>query len=210
MRSLAVGGNSRSVGKTSLVASIIAATPEAEWTAVKLTLFGHGICTRSGTPCSCAVNDPACPYEISVEDGLVPTTDTARMLAAGAADVLWIRVAMGRLGAAMPAILQSLRDRRHVLFESNSIVEHLRPNAYLSVLHFDTRDCKASAARLAASADAFVVSPSERRLPDWPGFDPGVLRRKPVFDAEPPSYCTPEIVRFVRRRVLQDERIDTH
>lgn len=209
MRSLAIGGNSRSVGKTSLVASIITATREADWTAVKLTLFGHGICTNSGTPCSCAVNDPSCPYEISVEDGRIPTTDTARMLAAGASQVLWVRVAMGQLGTAMPAILRSLRGRRHVLFESNSIVEHFRPNAYLSVLHFDTRDCKASASRLAGLADAFVVSPSERKLPDWPGFNLDVLRRKPVFDAEPPSYCTPEIVRFVHRQVLLPVRRET-
>ena len=149
MNTLAIGGNSRSVGKTSLAVSIIGATLEADWTAVKLTQFGHGICSKSGAPCSCAVTNPACPYEITVEDGLIPTTDTARMLAAGASEVLWVRVALGQLPMAMPAIRQRLAGRRNVLFESNSIVEHMRPDAYLSVLRFDTPDCKESAGRLA-------------------------------------------------------------
>lgn len=209
MNTLAIGGNSRSVGKTSLAVSIIGATREADWTAVKLTLFGHGICSRSGDPCSCAVTNPACPYEISVEDGLIRTTDTARMLAAGAAEVLWVRVAMGQLPIALPAIRQRLAGKRHVLFESNSIVEHLRPDAYLSVLRFDTPDCKESAGRLAPAADAFVLAPSKLQVPAWADFDPEILKSKPAFKAGPPSYCTSEIIEFVRRRVLRASRSDS-
>lgn len=207
MRVLAIGGNSRSVGKTSLAASIIHATREAGWTAIKLTLFGHGICSRSGSPCSCAVADPLCPYDISVETGDQPTTDTARLLAAGASEVLWVRVAMGHLATALPALEARLAGRRHVLFESNSIVGHLRPDAYLSVLQFDIPDCKASAARLAHRADAFVLPPSEAGRPAWTGFDTRILDAKPVFRAGPPSYCSAEIVDLVRRRVLQNSSI---
>ncbi len=208
MNTLAIGGNSRSVGKTSLAVSIIGATREVEWTAVKLTQFGHGICSSSGEACSCAVTNPACPYEISVEDGRVPTTDTARMLAAGAAQVLWVRVALGQLPVAMPAIRQRLAGKRHVLFESNSIVEHLRPHAYLSVLRFDTPDCKESAGRLAPEADAFVLAPSQLEVPAWAGFDAEIVRQKPTFKAQPPSYCTPEIIEFVRHRVIRSGEFD--
>ena len=209
MNTLAIGGNSRSVGKTSLAVSIISATREVGWTAIKLTQFGHGICSRSGAPCSCAVTDPSCPYEISVEDGQVPTTDTARMLAAGAREVLWVRVALGQLQLAIPAVQACLAGRRHVLFESNSIVDHWRPDAYLSVLGFDTADCKESARRLACEADAFVLGPSERSAPDWPGFDPSVLSRKPVFRAEPPSYCNRQILEFIRQKVLKADTAQT-
>ena len=131
MKSVVIGGNSRNIGKTGLAVSIIAATRHLGWTAVKVTQFGHGICSRSGSPCGCAVSSPECPYEISVEDGLLPSTDTARMLSAGASEVLWIRVALGQLREAMPAIRHRLQGRGHVLLESNSILDHWRPDAFL-------------------------------------------------------------------------------
>jgi len=38
-----VGGHSRNVGKTSVVAGLIAALQELDWTAVKITQYGHGV-----------------------------------------------------------------------------------------------------------------------------------------------------------------------
>ncbi len=196
-----IGGNSREVGKTSLAVSLIAATPERGWTAVKLTQFGHGICSRDGTPCGCAVTSPSCPYEVSEETGAVPGTDTARMLEAGAREVLWVRVAMGALPSAIPAISAALAGRSHVLFESNSIVGHIAPDAYLSVLRLDLSDCKRSAARLARSAHAFVVAGGHGLRPGWAGFDESLLARRPVFEVRPPDYCPAELVTFVERRL---------
>ena len=198
---LAIGGNSRNVGKTSLAVSIIGATREARWTALK-------VCSTSGEPCSCAVSDPSCPFDISVEDGLDQATDTGRMLEAGASEVLWVRVAQGQLPLAIPAIRRRLEGRVHVLFESNSIVEFLRPQTYLSVLQFDSPDCKASARRLAPRADAFVVAPANSDGPAWDGFDARVLEEKPKFAARPPSYCTPEILDFVKTRMTATGGID--
>ena len=204
MKSVVIGGNSRNIGKTGLAVSIIAATRHLGWTAVKVTQFGHGICSRSGSPCGCAVSSPECPYEISVEDGLLPSTDTARMLSAGASEVLWIRVALGQLRAAMPAIRHRLQGRGHVLLESNSILDHWRPDAFLSVLQCDVDDCKASAARVAPSADAFVLPPARRTTPEWEEFDQDLLNSKPIFRVAPPTYCTPEIVEFIRGRMVGD------
>lgn len=201
MKSLVIGGNSRNVGKTGLAVSLITATRDLGWTAVKVTQFGHGVCSRSGGPCGCAVATPSCPYEISVEDGQIASTDTARMLAAGADEVLWVRVALGQLAQAMPAVWERLAGKQKVLFESNSIMDHWRPDAYLSVLQCDVDDCKASAARVASTADAFVLPPSERKEPEWDGFDWSLLDERPIFSVEPPSYCSPEIVEFVRRRM---------
>ena len=45
MAIVVIGGHSRSVGKTSVVAGLIAALPELNWTALKITQFGHGICS---------------------------------------------------------------------------------------------------------------------------------------------------------------------
>ncbi len=203
MRSVVIGGNSRNIGKTGLAVSIISATRHLGWTAVKVTQFGHGICSRSGGPCGCAVSTPDCPYDISVEDGVIPSTDTARMLLAGAAEVLWVRVALGQLKQAVPAMRHRLHGREYVLLESNSVLDHWRPDAFMSVLQCDVDDCKASAARVAPSADAFVLPPSERTVPEWEDFDPELLNSKPVFRVAPPTYCTPEIVEFIRGRILR-------
>lgn len=201
MKTVAIGGNSRSVGKTSLAARIISATQHLGWTAVKITQFGHGICSRNGEPCGCATSDPLCPYEITIEDGTIPSTDTARMLAAGAREVLWVRTALGNLESALAEMRQRLAGREHVLFESNSIVEHWRPNVYLSVLDCSLRDCKASALRLAGFADAFVLSGPDDRTPLWEGFDADWIGRKPVFSVTPPEYCTPELLDFAREHL---------
>lgn len=201
MSTVVIGGNSREVGKTSLATSLIAATRERGWTAIKLTRFGHGICSRDGSPCGCAVTDPMCPFEISHETGAVAGTDTARMLEAGAREVLWVRVAMGQLATALPAIREAVAGRSNVLFESNSIVEHIPPDVYLSVLRLDVQDCKRSASRLAGRADAFVVSGGRGVRPAWAGFDASLLSERPVFDVRPPAYCSGSLVRFVTRRL---------
>lgn len=210
MKSVVIGGNSREVGKTSLAASLIAATRDLQWTAVKLTQFGHGICSRDGTPCDCAVENPLCPYEITAETGEPADTDSARMLAAGAANALWVRVAMGQLPVAMPAIREALSEAGNVLFESNSIVDHLPPDVYLSVLNLDIADCKQSAARLATAADAFVLTGNRSSPESWEGFEPSLLRSTPVFEARPPTYCTAEIVSFVRQHLLGAASKGTH
>ena len=57
MAIVVVGGHSRSVGKTSVVAGLVAAMPERAWTAVKITQYGHGICSADGAPCDCATDD---------------------------------------------------------------------------------------------------------------------------------------------------------
>ncbi|HYE26327.1 MAG TPA: hypothetical protein VEG32_14135, partial [Clostridia bacterium] len=57
MAVIVVGGHSRNVGKTSIVAGLIAATPEVRWTAMKITQYGHGICSADGAPCDCATPD---------------------------------------------------------------------------------------------------------------------------------------------------------
>lgn len=201
MSLVAIGGNSRNVGKTGLAVSLIEAMREYRWTAVKITQFGHGVCSRNGRPCGCAVEDPQCPYEITVEDGLVPSTDTARMLRAGAEEVLWVRVALGQLATAVPTLRGRLAGRSNVLIESNGIVAYWQPDVYLSVLQFDVSDCKASFRQLARRADAFVLPRSARREPAWPGFDPGLVDSTPGFEVESPAFCTPPLVDFVKARL---------
>ena len=157
MKLVVIGGHSRSVGKTAVAAGLIAATRERDWTALKLTQYGHGICSSSGEPCGCAVEDPECPYAISRETDPAGSTDTARLLRAGAREAYWVRAPMGRLGLVLPELERLLAGREHVLFESNSILEFWRPDLYVPVLRYDVEDFKESNRRFLDRADALVV-----------------------------------------------------
>ena len=92
MKLVVVGGHSRNIGKTSVAAAIIAATPHLDWTAFKLTQYGHGLCSDDGSDCECAPGDLAHPVAITREDDRSGRTDTSRFLAAGAAESYWVQI----------------------------------------------------------------------------------------------------------------------
>src|SRR5580692_9470883 len=102
MAIIVVGGHSRNIGKTSVVASLIARLPELHWTAFKITQYGHGFCTADGKPCQCQTAD-AC-VAVNLERDPASGTDSARFLAAGAARSFWVRTRIGMLGEAMPRV----------------------------------------------------------------------------------------------------------
>src|SRR5512135_199246 len=102
MAIVVIGGHSRSIGKTSLVAGLIAALPERHWTAVKITQYGHGICSADGSPCECATADHS--WAITEEHDRSGESDTSRFLVAGAARALWVRTRQGNLAEALPAL----------------------------------------------------------------------------------------------------------
>ena len=82
MAIVVIGGHSRSVGKTSVVAGLIAALREFDWTAVKITQYGHGVCSANGEACDCATADHS--WAISEERNRSGESDTSRFLVAGA------------------------------------------------------------------------------------------------------------------------------
>src|SRR5882762_5574599 len=90
MAIVVIGGHSRSVGKTSVVAGLIAALPELRWTALKITQYGHGICSANGEACDCATSDHS--WAISEERDRSGESDTSRFLVAGALRALWVRI----------------------------------------------------------------------------------------------------------------------
>src|SRR5690242_2133827 len=139
---VAVGGHSRNIGKTSIVSGLIRAIPEAEWTAVKITQYGHGVCSSEGETCQCQPATPEHPYALSQELDPWGRGDTCRFLAAGAQRSYWLRTAAGQLGNALPALNQILQSSRNVMVESNSIMQFFKPRLYLVVLDFATEDFK--------------------------------------------------------------------
>lgn len=194
MKIVVVGGQSRNVGKTSLACGIIAGLPERNWTALKITQFGHGFCARDGKECDCAAGSPEHPYALERELNAEGKTDTSRMLRAGAREVYWLRALEGRLADALPLASRRWTADANVLIESNSVFDCLDADVYLPVVDASVEDFKPSALRLLPRADALAVAGGEVD-------DPARGGGTPRFAIRPPEYCSPEIVEFVRDRL---------
>ena len=199
---LVVGGHSRSVGKTSVVAGLIAALPESRWTALKITQYGHGICSANGQACDCASDDHS--WAVSEERSHAGESDTSRFLIAGAVHSWWVRTEQGRLAEAMPRIRQILAGAGNVIIESNSILRFLKPDLYLTLLDPATADFKASAQSFMDRADAVLLHTADNAgIPAWERVSLKTVSKRPMFAIRPPDYVTPEIVEFVRGRLIQ-------
>ncbi len=201
MALVVVGGHSRSVGKTSVVAGLIAALPEMRWTAVKITQYGHGICSADGTPCDCATDNHS--WAITEERDRSGESDSSRFLAAGAEKSYWVRTRQGMLAEAMPALRQRLSG--NVIIESNSVMKFVKPDVYLTVLDYGTKDFKRSALEYLDRATAVLLRDGAE-LPGWDGVSLKLIRAKPEFRFRPPKYVTSEIVEFVRGRLSEVTR----
>jgi hypothetical protein len=197
MATIVVGGHSRSVGKTSVVAGLIAALPEMRWTAVKITQFGHGMCSVNGEACGCAIDQHT--WSISEEHDRSGQSDTSRFLLAGACRTLWVRTKQGMLAEAMPDLRRALAGAEHVIIESNSVMRFLRPDLYLTVLDPATADFKSSAREFLDRADAVLLH--QRSGQEWTDVSLRPLAGRPVFAMVAPQYVTPALAAFVRTKV---------
>lgn len=201
MAIIVIGGHSRSVGKTSVVAGLIAALPEFHWTALKITQYGHGICSANGQACDCATGDHS--WAITEERNRTGDSDTSRFLVAGAARVWWVRTEQGRLAEAMPVVREKLAQAENVIVESNSVLKFVRPDAYLTVLDPSTPDFKNSAREFLDRASAVILHEANGSTTAWKDISLKPVIDKPIFRITPPPYVTPEIVGFVRESVLR-------
>jgi hypothetical protein len=200
MAIVVIGGHSRSVGKTSVVAGLISALREYDWTAVKITQYGHGVCSANGTPCDCVTADHS--WAITEETERGGESDTSRFLVAGAVHALWVRTEQGRLAEAMPALRQRLEHSRHVIVESNSVLKFVRPDLYLTVLDPGTEDFKNSAREFLDRAGAVILHDSSTTGSAWQGVSLKPVAERPVFRITPPPYVTAEIIEFVRNSLV--------
>jgi len=196
-----IGGHSRSVGKTSVVAGLISALPDFGWTALKITQYGHGICSANGEACDCATADHA--WAVSEERNRDGESDTSRFLVAGAEHAWWVRTEQGRLAEAMPRVRQVLGGAQNAIIESNSVLQFLKPDLYLTVLDPQTADYKTSAQIFLDRADAVLLhSADNSKSLVWERVSLKPVANRPIFAIRPPQYVTPEVIQFVRERLI--------
>ena len=194
MAVVVVGGHSRNIGKTSVVAGIIASLPERHWTAIKITQFGHGVCSANGEPCDCETADHT--IAISEERNRTSGTDSSRYLAAGAAKSFWVRTRQGQLADAMPRVRKLIASTENVIIESNSVLRFLRPTLSVTVLDPSVSDFKASALRYLDRVDA-VLLPSASTPLAWEAVSLKLIAGKPQFHFAAPDYCPTDFLAFV-------------
>lgn len=195
-----IGGHSRSVGKTSVVSGLISALPDFNWTALKITQYGHGICSANGEACDCATDDHA--WAVTEERDRAGESDTSRFLVAGARHAWWVRTEQGRLAEAMPRVRQILAGAQHAIIESNSVLRFLKPDLYLTVLDPHTADFKASAQLFLDRANAVLLhSAEDSNGPAWERISLKPVINRPIFSIRPPQYVTPEVTHFVREHL---------
>jgi hypothetical protein len=198
MSLLVVGGHSRNVGKTSVVAGLITALRELDWTALKITQYGHGICSANGKACYCATADHM--WAVTEERDRSGDSDTSRFLVAGAANSWWVRTQQGHLDEAMPRVNQILARAKNTIIESNSVLGFVKPDLYLTVLDPSTKDFKTSAEKFLDRADAVIVQ-NPASSPAWERISIKAVADRPTFAIYPPEYVTPEVVNFVREHL---------
>jgi hypothetical protein len=197
MSLIVVGGHSRSVGKTSVVAGLIAALPEFHWTAMKITQYGHGICSANGKPCQCACDDSS--WAVTEERDRSGESDSSRFLLSGAARSLWVRTRQGMLAEAMPRINQEIASAENSILESNSILRFIRPDIYITVLDPATADFKESAQQFLDRADAVVLHTGDTVA--WNNVSLEPVANRPMFRVQPPPYVTADMIEFVKGRI---------
>jgi len=204
MKIVVIGGHTRNIGKTSVMSGFIREFASHGWTAVKITQYGHGICSRDGRACDCAPSEH--PFALTEEIDAAGRGDTSRYLAAGARRSWWLRARQGQLASGLPLLWRKLRRVEWVVIESNSILDFVDPLLYLAVLDHSRTDFKPSAARALAKADALVMlapppadtSPgAEPEVFAWPGVDSNLLAVKPVFPVSKPDFWSPALAEFV-------------
>ena len=127
-----VGGHSRNIGKTSVVAGLIRKLRGMHWTAVKITQYGHGVCSNRNEACGCEA-EPEHPFALS-EEYEPNGTDSGRFLAAGAERSFWLRAPSGELARAAATLHKILDQSGNVIVESNSVMELVQPNVFLMLL----------------------------------------------------------------------------
>ena len=188
-RLIVVGGHTRSIGKTQLVCDVIAAFPQANWIAGKITQYGHGVCAQNGENCDCAPDEHVCAinWETRADTG----TDSARFLAAGARRSFWLRTKQGFLAEGLPLLRSALLQANDaaapeaspVIVESNSLLQFLKPSLYFAVVDPAKEDFKDSARAALDRADALVLRGSSDTLPSagpsWLKLPARLLKEKP-------------------------------
>jgi molybdopterin-guanine dinucleotide biosynthesis protein A len=157
---LMIGSARTNVGKTELACALIRKfSKSGNITGIKVTTIKekNGQCPRGGEGCGvCSSLDGV--YCITEETDNNSDKDTARLLAAGASRVFWLRVLKEHLPAGTTALLDVIGPDAVSICESNSLRQVVEPGLFLMARSNDSKVWKSSAEEVRKYADRNVVS----------------------------------------------------
>jgi molybdenum cofactor guanylyltransferase len=162
-RMLMIGGAGRNTGKTKLACAIIRRFgPRRRLIGLKVTTVRAGRlgCPRGRGGCgACAAFRGA--YCLTRETYATSSKDTARLLAAGARSVFWLRVRRARLRQGWNAFIRAAGNQASIVCESNSLRTIVEPGVFLMLPNASGAQSKPSAAAVEKYADRLV--PNDRQ-----------------------------------------------
>ena len=203
-RVIVVGGHTRSIGKTQLVCDLIAAFPEKNWIAGKITQYGHGVCAQNGDHCDCAPDEHVCAISWEKQAN---ETDSGRFLAAGARRSFWLRTKQGFLAEGMPLLRAALHEAEsdsadvpgNLILESNTLLQFLKPSLFLMVVDPAKADFKDSARMQMDRASAVILRrPVAIGAAPWAGTSTKLLAEKRQILQREGEELPPELRNQVR------------
>jgi len=157
---LMIGSAGRKTGKTELACALIRKfSKDRDIIGIKVTTIEErdGQCPRGGQGCGvCSSLDG--DFYITEETDSNSEKDTARLLAAGAKRVFWVRVMKTHLEESLTALLDVIGADAVSICESNSLRQVVEPGLFLIVKGRDVKVWKSSARQAKRYADRIVVS----------------------------------------------------
>lgn len=157
MTLIAIGGQAKNIGKTTLVCNIIAAFPQVRWTAAKCSTHAHA-------PLSSELLVHAQRVSIWRQISAEDDSDTARFLKAGAERALFLQSEQSSVQAAFEIFRQELSSATHVIVESTQMAELLKPDLFLMLVDSAATNFKKSALEQFGRVDAFIRRAAEGEL----------------------------------------------
>jgi molybdenum cofactor guanylyltransferase len=158
---LMIGSAGTNVGKTELACAVLRkfGKKSPDIIGIKVTTIREkdGQCPRGGEGCGvCSSLDGV--YCITEEADSSSGKDTARLLAAGASRVFWLRVMKTHLKEGTTALLDIIGPDATSICESNSLRQVIEPGLFLMAEGNGLKTWKSSALQVKRYADRIVVS----------------------------------------------------
>ena len=157
---LMIGSAGANIGKTELACALIKKfSKNKPIIGIKVTTIKakDGQCPRGGQGCGVCSSLEG-NFCITQETDADSGKDTARLLAAGAAKVFWLRVMKTHLKEGLADLLDKIGADAVSLCESNSLRQVVKPGLFLMVRGKEPRMWKSSADAVKKYADKVVVS----------------------------------------------------
>lgn len=157
---LMIGSAGSNVGKTELACALLNKfSKNHDIVGIKVTTIKDkdGQCPRGGEGCGVCSSLEG-NFCITEETNKTSGKDTARLLAAGADRVFWIRVPKEHLVESITALLDVIGPEAVSICESNSLRQVVEPGLFLMARNNDSDAWKSSARQVRKYADRIIVS----------------------------------------------------